>query len=210
MAITPLNGSFDLTPPQGNIDPRELMIEKLSEQNENLLATMDKAQSIFHETQTKQKEAIENLSKTNDELREALLKAEARNQELQLAHEKEINALKEKHQLQIDTVKEDIQIAIQGCEQIAAHIKQVQPYVEACSFKNALQYGDGTIQDTIHGWGWISISGYVNRLMEQLDDTFKDRVPDVHTGLKKISEEFTFTANSIANKLNRMKETLKT
>lgn len=102
MAITPQNESLNLKKlPEGS-DPRELMIEKLAEQNEILLATIDKAQSLFQETQAKQKEAIENVSKTNDDLREALLKAEAQNNELQLAHQAEIQALHEKYQLQIE------------------------------------------------------------------------------------------------------------
>ncbi len=107
MAMIPNSTFLNVTPtqlPEGS-DPRELMIEKLAEQNEILLATMDKAQSLFQETQAKQKEAIENVSKTNDDLREALLKAEARNNELQLAHQAEIQALHEKYQLQIEEEK---------------------------------------------------------------------------------------------------------
>ena len=97
MSLTPLSATFDLTATHlpKSIDPRELMIAALSQQNQNLLETMNKAQSVFQETQAKQRQTIDNLSKTNDDLREALLNAEARNKELQLLYEAELKTLKE-------------------------------------------------------------------------------------------------------------------
>ena len=125
MALTPFSGTFDLIStllPEG-IDPRELMIATLSQQNQNLLEVMDKAQSIFQVNQAKQKEAIDDLSKTNDELREALLKAEARNKESQLTLQAEIQTVNEKYQLQAETQKQEVNELNKLCETMKLHLK---------------------------------------------------------------------------------------
>lgn len=95
MTITPISRNFELSPPQQSedIDPREQMIVVLSQQNQALLESIDKAQAVFQENQAKQKAAIDNVSKLNDDLSEALLKSEARDKESQLMHNTENQAL---------------------------------------------------------------------------------------------------------------------
>jgi ethanolamine utilization cobalamin adenosyltransferase len=108
MSLTPLRGPLELSTQYQDIDPRESMIATLSEQNQILLETMDKAQKVFEENQTKKNQAIENLSETNDELRASLIKAEARNKELMQMHEAEIKTLQEQIQIGFNAIHSDV------------------------------------------------------------------------------------------------------
>lgn len=212
MALTPLSSNFELSAvqPSAGIDPREQMLTVLSQQNQTLLETMDKAQAIFQEQQTKQKAAIEAVSKTNDELQAALINAEKQNNQLQAIHQAEINALKEKHQLQINFILQEMQNVLHNCETLVANIKQIPDYVNACNFKNVLRFeGDLGFIDPIYGWGQISTSSYVSRIMEKLDDTFKKRTDNAPEGLTKFAEENSAAANSIKNSMNSVLNNLK-
>jgi chromosome segregation ATPase len=108
MSLRLINDSLELSQQQG-VDPRERMIQKLYEQNQTLLDSMDKAQTVFEDTQAQKNQAIAELSKTNDDLREALVKAEARNKELMLTQQAEIQSLNEKHRQEIETCKEPLE-----------------------------------------------------------------------------------------------------
>ncbi len=111
------------TQPYHKMDPREHMIATLSQQNQSLLDMIDAAQVVFQKNQSQQQEAIEKLSKTNDELRIALIQSQEQNKQLQQLHLAEIQALHEKYLLKIDTQNKAYEDLSQRCESMKRNVE---------------------------------------------------------------------------------------
>ena len=105
-------------PGSAQLDPREAMIEGLTEQNESLLETFEKATQVFQQNQTQQKETIVTLAKTNEELQAALIASEGRAKEIELVHKAEMKALENKTWTQTHAFLEQIDSMRTTCENI--------------------------------------------------------------------------------------------
>ena len=219
MALTPLSGTFDLTalPPDG-IDPREWMIEKLAEQNQALLTAMDKAQNVFEKTQSHQKEAIDNLSNTNDDLRQALKECQARNKKMKAAYAAQNQALQEKLELIQSTlanVTKDLKKSMTHCDTITASQEQVAYFVEANILTSVFKIAATTDYDEVgsaydrHGWG-TDPSTNLSRLTEKLDSSFRKQLEDdIVFATEKIAQEAITAVEAIKNKLSSLLNTVK-
>lgn len=98
MAITPPGtprGIIASGEPMVSIDPRESMIQGLTEQNETLLETFEKATQVFQQNQAQQKQTIVTLAKNNEDLQAALIASEGRIKEIELVHQTEMKALQD-------------------------------------------------------------------------------------------------------------------
>lgn len=110
--------------PISKTDPQGEWIAGLAEGSEELTAALEKASTVFEESLAAHRASIGSLTKTNEELRAALVAAESRNLQSTTLYEARIRVLEEKLGLQATTQKIEFDKMLTRCDEIIEPLKQ--------------------------------------------------------------------------------------